>query len=109
MLAAVLGSNNRERVLIFLQARGSGYAREIAAFFNTDPTPVQKQLERLENAGVICAKAVGKTVVFSFNPRYPFLRELGELLEKALSFYPEEIRRELLENRRRPRRRGKVL
>jgi hypothetical protein len=31
------------------------------------------------------------------------------LLEKALSFYPEEEREKLLMNRRRPRRRGKPL
>ena len=34
--------------------------------------------------------------MFEFNPPYPFLNELKALLEKALSFYPEEVRGRLL-------------
>jgi hypothetical protein len=47
--------------------------------------------------------------VYTFNPRYAILEELKALLEKALSFYPKELREELLLNRRRPRLRGKPL
>ena len=35
--------------------------------------------------------------------------ELKALLEKALSFYPEDVRIALLASRRRPRRKGKPL
>ena len=44
VLEPILGSANRERVLIFLQAREEGYAREIARFFETDLFPIQDQL-----------------------------------------------------------------
>jgi len=37
------------------------------------------------------------------------LNEVKALLEKALSFYPESEREELVMNRRRPRARGKTL
>lgn len=109
MLSPLLGSVNKQRVLIFIQARDEGYAREIARFFQTDLFPVQKQLEKLEGAGILFSKAVGKTVIYSFNPRYPFLGELRALLAKALTFYPQADREALLDNRRRPRRRGKPL
>ena len=36
ILEPIIGSSNRERILIFLQAREEGYAREIARFFETD-------------------------------------------------------------------------
>jgi len=109
MLEPVLGSVSRERVLIFIMARKEGYAREIARFFDTDLNPIQKQLERLEVGGVLVSRTVGRTRLYEFNPRYPFLKELRDLLEKALSFYTEEEREQLLMNRRRPRRRGKPL
>ena len=109
MLESILGSLNCERVMIYLVAREEGYAREIARFFEVGLGPVQKQLEKLENGGVIYSKRVGRTRVYAFDPRYPFRQEVKDLMEKALTFYPAEIKEQLLINRRRPRRSGKPL
>jgi hypothetical protein len=109
MLEVILGSKNVERVLIYIYTRGEGYAREIARFYETDLLPIQKQLDKLEAGGVLVSREVGKTRPYVFNPRYPFLNELRALLEKALSFYPEDQREELTMNRRRPRAKGKAL
>jgi hypothetical protein len=107
MLEPLLGSATSERALIFILARNEGYAREMARFFETDLSGVQKQLEKLELGGVLVSRTAGRTRLYTFNPRYPFLKELKSLLDKALTFYPEDERRRLLMNRRRPRRRGK--
>jgi hypothetical protein len=107
MLEPLVGSLSTERVLIFLLAREEGYARDIARFFDTDLYGIQKQLEKLESGGVLASGLVGRTRVYKFNPRYPFLTELKQLLEKALSFYPQAEREKLVMNRRRPRRRDK--
>jgi predicted ArsR family transcriptional regulator len=107
LLETLFGSKNRERILIYLQARDEGYAREIARFYNTDYYPIYNQLAKLEAGGVIVSRKVGRTIVFQFNPRYALLAELRALLEKALSFYPENLQEQLIRNRRRPRRRGK--
>ncbi|MCK5912461.1 MAG: winged helix-turn-helix transcriptional regulator [Desulfuromusa sp.] len=109
MLESVLGSLNCERVMIYLVARDEGYAREIAKFFEVGLGSVQKQLEKLEKGGVIYSKKVGRTRVYAFDPRYPFLQELKALIKKVLTFYPEEMKELLLMNRRRPRRSGKPL
>ena len=107
MLESLLGSINCERVLVYLVARDEGYSREIARFYETGLDPVQKQLEKLENGGVIVSRTAGRTRLYSFNPRYPFKDELRALLEKALAFYPEDLRERLVMTRRRPRRKGK--
>lgn len=107
MLEPLLGSRSLERVLVYILARESGYAREIARFFDSDPDSIQKQLVKLEQGGVLVSEEVGRTVVYEFNPRYPFLAELKDLIDKAISFYPEKERERLVMNRRRPRRRGK--
>jgi hypothetical protein len=109
MLEPLLASTNCERVLIFIAARDEGYLREISDFFEASPAPILKQLEKLENGGILFSRQVGRTRLYGFNPRYPFLKELKSLLDKALTFYPENIRARLLESRRRPRRKGKPL
>jgi hypothetical protein len=109
MLEALLGSISCERVLVFLAAREEGYAREVASFFDTSLAPIQKQFDKLEAGGVLVSRTAGRTRLYTFNPRYPFLSELTAFLNKALTFYDQEMQDKLLLNRRRPRRRGKPL
>ncbi len=109
MLEPIVGSKSSEQVFIFLVARNEGYATEIAKFFSADLYAIQKQLERLENSEVLVSKKIGRTRVYQFNPRYPFLKELKGLLERVLSFYPNDIQESLVMNRRRPRKKDKPL
>ena len=64
VLKPILGSANSERVLIYILARGQGYAREIARFFNVDPDSVQKQLVKFEAGGVLITRPAGRTVLY---------------------------------------------
>lgn len=107
MLEPLLGSDSSERVLVFILARGKGYATEIARFFRTKLYSIQRQLDKLERGGVLVSETAGRTRLYRFNPRYPFLPELRALLTKATSYYPNPEQERLFVNRRRPRRRGK--
>jgi hypothetical protein len=109
MLEYILGSKSKERVLLYISVRKQGYAREIANFYNTELTPIQNQLNKLEIGGILVNQLVGKSRVFSFNPRYPFIKELLALLEKAVEFLTDEEKSELIIYRKRPRRTGKPL
>jgi hypothetical protein len=109
MLANLLGSVNKERVLIYLAGRGRGYPREIARFFGAPLYPVQNAMDKLEAAGVVVSRAVGSTREYEFNPSYPARAELASLLDRALALYPRALRDDLLLTRSRPRRRGKPL
>ena len=109
MLEALLGSEGAERTLLFLEARESGYAREISELYGITLSSVQKQLYRMEAGGLLVSETVGRTRVFRFNPRFPFLAETRALLRAALNRLPTALRDELILNRRRPRRTGKPL
>ncbi len=109
MIEVLLGSKNAERVLIYIFSREEGYPRELARFFNTDLKSIQQQMDKLETGGVLVSRQVGRTRPYRFNPRYPFLKELKKLLEKALSFYSQNEQDELMMNRRRPRAKGKAI
>ena len=109
MLTPLFGTENSVRVLIFLLARNEGYAREIARQFDTNLYAIQRQLEKLEAGGVLVSRTAGRTRLYQLNPRYPFLGELKQLLEKAFSSYPDDLRENLVMNSRRPRKRDKPL
>jgi len=109
VLKPILGSVTAERVLVFLCCRNEGYARQMASFYGTALRPVQRQLEKLESAGVLYSRELGRTRLYAFNPRYPLLAELKALLARALEFYPERERTALVMDRRRPRKAGKSL
>lgn len=109
MLESLFGAANRERVLFYLLAREEGYPREIADYYKTGLAPIQKQLEKLEEGGVLFSRMAGRTRLYNFSPRYPLMAELKALLEKALTFYPEDERSRLFIDRKRPRRKNKPL
>lgn len=109
MLEPLLGSLCREQVLQFILAFDNGYATQIKKFYNIGLDPVQKQLEKLELGGVLVSQNIGKTIVYSFNPRYAFLEELKGLLLKARGYYKPELIAQLTKSRKRPRRQGKPL
>lgn len=109
MLEAIVGSTSAERVLVFMAAREQGYAAEMAKAFETDLSPIQKQLERMERDGLLISNKVGRTRVYSFNPRNAFIEETLKLAQKALALYPEDLKEQLLYNRRRPRKKDKPL
>jgi len=108
-LQSILGSESSEQVLMFILARSQGYPTEIADFYQVSKLPIQKQMAKLETGSVLASHLVGRTRLYQFNPRYPFLKEVKALLEKAFSFYPESLQEELRMYRRRPRRAGKPL
>lgn len=109
LLESILVSEDAERVLLFLAARGKGYAKEIADYYQRSIYGIQKQLEKYEIGGVLISSKVGRTRLYEFNPRYPLLKELRMLLEKAMQFLPDDEIQRLTIFRNRPRRKGKKL
>jgi len=106
MLDRLFGETG-SRVLLFTHALGDSYAREIAANFELSLSTVQHQLAKFEEAGVLVSRMRGTVRLYQFNPRYAFLRELQQLLARALEYMPEAERKKYYERRTRPRRAGK--
>ena len=107
VLEAIFGSRSAAQVLLFMQAYGSGHALRIADTYGVSPTPIQRQLRRLEADGVFLSRMVGRTRLFEFNTRNPSVRNLRTFLETELDLLPEEDVRAYYRQRQRPRRAGK--
>lgn len=70
---------------------------------------VQDQLRKLEDAGVLVSRTVGRTRVFEFNPKNPTARRLRGFLAGELKALPKEVTGKYFRERQRPRRTGKKL
>ncbi|MCI0382116.1 MAG: ArsR family transcriptional regulator [Chlamydiae bacterium] len=111
MLELLFGGKNIEKVLFFLLLNQRCYGRQLSRLFQQALFPFQKALDRLESGGIVVSFLEGKTRIYQFNPRYPFLQELKAFLAKAYKFLPQEIKDQYYEPkiRQRPRRKGKPL
>jgi len=83
MLHGLFGNKSVEKILLFLLVNEKTYATQLHRVLNTPLTPIQKGLERLEKDAILVSGYEGKTRFFSFNPNYPLLDELEQLLKKA--------------------------
>jgi hypothetical protein len=110
VLEGVFGNASAEKILLYLEQFEEGYATAIAGTFDDlSLNMAQRQLERFERAGALVSSLKGRTRLYTWNPRYPFRRELRALLRKALEQLPATERKRYFAERRRPRRAGKPL
>jgi len=109
MLEGLFGNVIVEKIFFFLNAYGEGYPLGMANTFGEPVNRIQQQLKRLESSGIIVSRLVGKVRLYTFNPRYPFLKELKTLVSKAYEFLPEAEKDKYYRRRIRPRRAGKPL
>lgn len=107
MIEGLVGNATAEKVLLYLEQYGDGYASAIAdTFEGVSVSMALAQLRRFEAAGLLVSRLQGRTRVFTWNPRYPFGAEVRALLRKALAALPESERSRYFAGRRRPRRSG---
>jgi hypothetical protein len=110
MLEGIFGNASAEKVLLYLEQYGEGYATAMARTFDDLSLHMaQRQLDRFERAGALLSTLKGRTRLYTWNPRYPFGPELRSLLAKALDLLPAAERRRYFAERRRPRRAAKPL
>lgn len=111
MLEYLFSNKNVEKILMYLCLHEKANATELSRAFNSSLDPIQKTLRKLEEGGLLASFLEGRTRVFQWNPRYPFLKEIQALAMKAYSFLPREIQvaRYQSTKRKRPRKTGKPL
>lgn len=111
MLEYLFGNKNVEKILIYLCLHEKANATELSRAFDSALDPIQKTLRKLEEGGLLASFLEGRTRVFQWNPRYPFLEEIQALAKKAYDFLPSDIQetRYQSKKRKRPRKTGKPL
>lgn len=107
-LETLFGGKAATRVLLFIENYGEGYASRISKTFEMPVSEIQKQLTKLENAGILVSRMVGTSRMYSWNPRDPGLEGLRLMLRETLEKgIPEQTLKKFYRQRQRPRRKGK--
>lgn len=109
MIEGLIDNKVKEDILLSLLAREDIYARDISSIFGYHLLSVQNQLKKMENGGVLVSRLKGRTRLYAFNPRYPFIKEIKVLMEKVFEFIPAKEKDKYFTPRLRPRRTGKPL
>ena len=111
MLEYLFANKNVEKILMYIYLHGKANATELSRTFDSSLDPIQKTLRKLEEGGLLASFLEGKTRVFHWNPRYPFLGEIQALAKKAYDFLPLDIQEAQYQSmkRKRPRKTGKPL
>ena len=106
MLSSPFGSQSRTRALLALRLLDNSYPRELSRVLGSPLAPIQRALRGLETDGLVAARSVGRTRVYSLNPLYVAKRELATYLAR-LAEADSDLQRAVTSLRRRPRRTGK--
>ena len=109
-MKGLFGNETAPKVLLLIEQYGETYAKEVAdTFDDLTVSMAQRQLERFETEGLLVSVTKGRTRLFTWNPRYPYVEETRAILQKAVRVMPDSERKRYFGRRQRPRRRGKPL
>lgn len=103
----LFGNKTALLVLLQLYHHTEAHARGIAADLGVSLSPVQNQLDRFEQAGVLISKKAGQTRVYTFNMKNPLTRPFKELIQIIYENLSKEDHEILFPTRRKPRAKGK--
>ncbi len=109
MLEGIFGNKTTEKVLLHIFHYGESYASAIAHDFATALNPIIQQLNRLEKAGILVSKEMGRSRVYTFNPKSAFTKPVKDIISIAYEAIPLTERQILFSVRRRPRQKGKPI
>src|SRR5512133_349369 len=80
LASSPFGSRARTRVLFALSLMDESYPRELARVLEAPLFSIQKALASLERDGLLASRVLGRTRLYTLNPRYIASRELREYL-----------------------------
>lgn len=107
VLDEIFGNRTVKRIYLHLFHYGEIHARGLANDYQASVTPFLNQLNRLESAGILVSKEVGRSRIYQFNPKSPFTKPIKQIIEIVYENIPLEEREKTFQTRRRPRRKGK--
>ena len=88
MIEGILGNKTAEMVLLHIYHYGESHASAVAKDLKLSLTAVRGQLNRFEKSGTLVSKEIGRSRVYSYNPKSAFTKPLKELIKVAYESIP---------------------
>jgi DNA-binding transcriptional ArsR family regulator len=107
MLEAIFGNETVAAILLNIYHYEAIHARAIARNMEKVHGGIVHQLDRLEAGGLLVSKEVGRTRVYSFNPKSPYTAPVKKIIQITYDALPVKVKENLFTERTRPRAKNK--
>ena len=86
MLESLITSKTRVKLLLkfFLNSQTKSYLRSLETEFGESTNSIRIELNRLENAGLLCFAAEGNKKMFYANTQHPLFKDINNILKKLV-------------------------
>ncbi|GJM34452.1 MAG: transcriptional regulator [Saprospiraceae bacterium] len=86
MIETLISSKTRIKLLLkfFLNSQTTSYLRSLESEFGESSNAIRVELNRLENAGMLCSKMQGNKKIFQANTGHPLFAEIHNILLKHI-------------------------
>ncbi|MCO4754938.1 MAG: winged helix-turn-helix transcriptional regulator [Bacteriovoracaceae bacterium] len=107
MLEKIFGNKTLSIILLNLYHYGEVYAALIEKNTGTGSRAILNQLSKMEEAGVFVSRTRGRTRLYTFNPKSPFVKPINNIIEIVYSNMTIKQKEQMFNERQRPRAKGK--
>jgi DNA-binding transcriptional ArsR family regulator len=107
MLETVFGNETVAAILLNIYHYEAIHARAIARNLGKVHGGIVRQLDRLESGGLLVSKEVGRTRVYSFNPKSPYTAPVKQIIQITYDAMPVKVKEKFFAERTRPRAKNK--
>lgn len=107
MLETIFGSETTATILLNIFHYEEIHARAIARNMEKVHSGIIHQLDRLEAGGLLISREIGRTRVYSFNPKSPYTSPVKQILQITYDALPIKVKEKIFQERTRPRAKGK--
>jgi DNA-binding transcriptional ArsR family regulator len=107
MLETIFGNETVASILLNIYHYEGIHARAIARNMGKVHGGIVQHLDRLEAGGLLVSKEVGRSRVYSFNPKSPYTQPIKQIIQITYDALPVKIKEKLFLERTRPRAKNK--
>lgn len=107
MLDKLFGSETLAMIFLNLYHYGEIYSSQIEKNTGIGSRAVLNQLNKMEEAGIFVSREMGRTRLYQFNPKSPFIKPLREIIKITYSNLSIKMKEKMFQERIRPRAKGK--
>lgn len=107
MLETIFGNETVAVILLNIYHYEAIHARAIARNMDKVHGGIVHQLDRLEAGGLLVSKEVGRTRLYSFNPKSPYTTPVKQIIQITYDALPVKVKEKLFSERTRPRAKNK--
>ena len=107
MLGKLFGNETLAVIFLNLYHYGEIYSALIEKNSAIGGRAVLNQLSKMEEAGIFVSREVGRTRLYTFNPKNPAIKHIREIINITYSNLNIKMKEKMFKERMRPRAKGK--